>query len=65
MRANDRSERLWPIYLKFAMGGFMISSAVIAAATVLFQWIMKEEFDVKHLFHPFKFVYGEFFLCLF
>lgn len=46
------------------MGGFMISSAVIAAATVLFQWIMKDEFDVTHLFHPFKFVYDEFFWCL-
>lgn len=54
--ANSKSERLWPIYLKFAMGGYMISSAVTSVATVLFQRIMEREFDVKELFHPFSLV---------
>lgn len=55
-KANNKSERFWPIYFKFIMVPFMMSSAVVSIVTVLFQWKVHGEFDTQHLFHAFRFL---------
>lgn len=55
-KANNKSERFWPIYFKFIMIPFMMSSAVVSIVTVIFQWKAHGEFDTEHLFHAFRFL---------
>lgn len=55
--ANNKSEWLWRIYLKFAMGGYIISNFMMSAVSVWYSWFANGTLDIRHLYKPFKLVY--------
>lgn len=53
VRADERSEWMWPFYLKFALFSF-INAIFSAASSVFVCWRATGGFDEKLLYHPFR-----------
>lgn len=56
MSTNEKCEWLWPVYMKYGMGGFMLNTTNVSAVSVLICYITNGHFEVDKLYHPFKFV---------
>lgn len=56
LNADNKSKWMWMIYLKFVVGGFLISTVAASMMSVLFQWKMHGNVDLKYLFHPYVIV---------
>lgn len=53
MRAYETSEWLWQFYLKCMLCSFL-STLVFMTPSIYMSWSFYGNFDVKHLYHPFK-----------
>lgn len=51
--ANDWSERLWEIYLKYALGGFFVNTAISSAYSIFCTW-RNGFFDANIAYYPYK-----------
>lgn len=56
LNANEKSERMWPIYLKYVISGFLGILAANSVASVIIQQRKNQDFDVTYLFHAYKLV---------
>lgn len=54
VRANNQSEWIWQIYLKYAMGGFIVTSIFMVVFSVEYSIIVYDHFDVHEVFHVYK-----------
>lgn len=53
MQANNTSERMWSIYVKCLV--FALSNAILSAiGSIIVCYLKNGEFDVTHLYHPYK-----------
>lgn len=52
--ANERSEWLWKIFLKFGICGFFIGHLTITAICMLASWFIRSSLNPKYLYHPYK-----------
>lgn len=55
-QANNNSKRLWNVYFKFIMNGFLIAIAIPSIVSILICWHRNGYFDKALVFHPYKFV---------
>lgn len=54
VHANDKSERICMLYLKFALGGFFSSTITMAMTSVLFCRLTNKTFELQHLYLPYR-----------
>lgn len=54
MEANTKSDWIWALYFKIAMGGYFISITLQSIATTLIYWIQNKPFDTEHLYHAYR-----------
>lgn len=55
-KINQKCEWMWQIYLKYVLGGFVVSVISMASISVIICFIVKGEFDEGSAYHPFKFM---------
>lgn len=55
MQANDKSEWMWSIYLKFVVVLYFVNMMMTGVVSVLFGFFMHGHFVVTLAFHPFQF----------
>lgn len=52
--ANRKSEWICQIYYKYVTGGFVAFTWLTCAVSILVCWIINSNFDVDHVFHPYR-----------
>lgn len=59
LRANDKSERMWSMYVKYVVVLYFFNMTMTGVGSVLFGFLMQGHFVVNLAFHPFQFEWVE------
>lgn len=57
MHTNKKCDWIWPIYIKYVMGGCFAGGIINCAVSVLLSYFLNEHLKYKEFYHIYKFMY--------